>query len=278
MRRSIPFAFYSLGQAVVVPLALKAAINIFMSIVFFPKSVNSQFVERLVAVLGPIADACGDQVKLLQTSPLDTPSSAEDGSEPSKEAKDGFDFDFVTKKLTAAEGGLLPLSMASRLLTRENLIRHGQRRRSQGFGALDKVTHCASRWLGVLLQFHQGRHPLGTFPKNASSVSSSNACRHSRHEPSYLDRSFSRSIRVRPCAAAQPSLITTCQWSSGSGTASSSSSSSALPATFTPAFAGLDSAHSFRLSHTTCTPARRISYACSSIWHIDAPSRVSSAW
>ncbi|GAC98298.1 hypothetical protein PHSY_005891 [Pseudozyma hubeiensis SY62] len=120
-----PFAFYSLGQAVVVPLALKAAVNIFLSIVFFPKSVNSQFVERLVAVLNPIADACGDQVKLLQTSPLDTPS-ADDGEKPDQttppatgESKDGFDFEMVKNKLAAAEGGMMPMALASRLLTRE---------------------------------------------------------------------------------------------------------------------------------------------------------------
>ncbi len=117
-----PFAFYTLGQSVVVPLALKAAINILLSIVFFPKSVNSQFVERLVAVLNPIADACGDQVKLLQSSPLDTPSTDVNTEKPgqaSDETKDGFDFEFVKNKLAAAEGGMMPMAMASRLLTRE---------------------------------------------------------------------------------------------------------------------------------------------------------------
>ncbi|EST08587.2 Brefeldin A sensitivity protein-related, domain of unknown function DUF2421 [Kalmanozyma brasiliensis GHG001] len=121
-----PFAFYSLGQSVVVPLAVKAAINILLSAIFFPKSVNSQFVERLVAVLNPIADACGDQVKLLQTSPLDTPYTDPDSEKleqpapvAGKENKDGFDFEFVKKKLAAAEGGMMPMTMASRLLTRE---------------------------------------------------------------------------------------------------------------------------------------------------------------
>lgn len=111
-----PFPFYTLGQSVVVPLAVKAAINILLSIVFFPKSVNSQFVQRLVAVLNPIADACADQLKLLQTSPLDTPSSADKDGEASKK---GFNFELISNKLSAAEGGLMPLSMSSRLLTRE---------------------------------------------------------------------------------------------------------------------------------------------------------------
>ncbi|KAI3487818.1 hypothetical protein L1887_48193 [Cichorium endivia] len=96
-----PYAFYSLGQSVVVPLAVKAAVNIILSVIFFPKSVNSQFVERLIAVLDPIAAACGDQVKLLQTSPLDTAAPAD------KDAREGFDFDFVARKLAAAEGGLI---------------------------------------------------------------------------------------------------------------------------------------------------------------------------
>ncbi|CBQ69669.1 conserved hypothetical protein [Sporisorium reilianum SRZ2] len=111
-----PYAFYSLGQSVVVPLAAKAAVNIVLCLVFFPKSVNSQFVERLVAVLTPIADACGDQVKLLQTSPLDTPSTTTGEGET---AKEGFDFECVKNKLSAAEGGLVPMAMSSRLLTRE---------------------------------------------------------------------------------------------------------------------------------------------------------------
>lgn len=124
-----PFAFYSLGQSVVVPLAVKAAINMILSIVFFPKSVNSQFVERLVAVLVPIADACADQVKLLQTSPLDTPSTSADNAQngndqntrsaPQADKQDGFDFDMVKRKLAAAESGMMPMTMASRLLTRE---------------------------------------------------------------------------------------------------------------------------------------------------------------
>ncbi|SOV05536.1 uncharacterized protein UDID_07553 [Ustilago sp. UG-2017a] len=114
-----PFPFYTLGQSVVVPLAVKAAINTLISIVFFPKSVNSQFVERLVAVLNPIADACGDQVNLLHTSPLDTPSDSQDARKPGAANKEGFNFEFIANKLSAAEGGLMPLAMSSRLLTRE---------------------------------------------------------------------------------------------------------------------------------------------------------------
>ncbi|KAJ1018029.1 hypothetical protein NDA16_004898 [Ustilago loliicola] len=112
-----PFPFYMLGQSVVVPLTVKAAINIFLSILFFPKSVNSQFVERLVAVLNPIADACGDQLKLLHTSPLDTCSDPSPNDTTAE--NQGFNLDFITNKLSAAEGGLMPLAMSSRLLTRE---------------------------------------------------------------------------------------------------------------------------------------------------------------
>jgi hypothetical protein len=45
-----PYPFYLLGQAIVIPLALKAAICIAVSCLVFPKSVNSAFIERLVAV------------------------------------------------------------------------------------------------------------------------------------------------------------------------------------------------------------------------------------
>ena len=45
-----PYPIYILGQSVMVPLALKAAIAVAVSCTFFPKSVNSSFVERMLTV------------------------------------------------------------------------------------------------------------------------------------------------------------------------------------------------------------------------------------
>ncbi|PWY96951.1 hypothetical protein BCV70DRAFT_203294 [Testicularia cyperi] len=142
-----PYPFYSLGQSVVIPLAVKAAINVVVSCFFFPKSVNSQFAERLIAVLSPLAAAAGEQPKLLEISPLDSsvartahgtstkPATGSDSGSSNRaaakakacngshqhdeEEDDEFDFEQVKNKLTAAEGGLMPLNMSSRLLTRE---------------------------------------------------------------------------------------------------------------------------------------------------------------
>ncbi len=98
-----PFPFYMLGKAFVVPLAIKSAVTIFFSLVFFPKSTNSQFVERITAILRPITQAMVDQRELLKKSPLD----------------EEFDFQLVHNLLNKAEAGLAPLQMSSRLLKRE---------------------------------------------------------------------------------------------------------------------------------------------------------------
>ncbi|KAN0063991.1 hypothetical protein ACQY0O_003597 [Thecaphora frezii] len=98
-----PYPVYNFGQAIAVPLAVKFAVTVVVYSLFFPKSVNSQFVERLVAVLRPLQKAADGQVELFERSPLDSE----------------FDFELVRTLLNQAEGGLMPLSMSSRLLTRE---------------------------------------------------------------------------------------------------------------------------------------------------------------
>ncbi|EPQ28128.1 uncharacterized protein PFL1_06939 [Pseudozyma flocculosa PF-1] len=98
-----PYPVYTFGRSIAVPLAVKWAVTIVVYSVCFPKSVNSQFVDRLVAVLRPLQRAAADQVDLFERSPLDSE----------------FDFELVRTLLNQAEGGLMPLSMSSRLLTRE---------------------------------------------------------------------------------------------------------------------------------------------------------------
>ncbi|PWN49312.1 hypothetical protein IE53DRAFT_369881 [Violaceomyces palustris] len=98
-----PYTYYMLSTSIIIPLAVKAAVNIVISALFFPKSVNSQYCERLVAVLDPLAKANRAQIGLLKTSPLD----------------DDFDFNTVRSLVDQSEAGLMPLQMSSRLITRE---------------------------------------------------------------------------------------------------------------------------------------------------------------
>ncbi|UZJ51414.1 hypothetical protein CBS101457_000734 [Exobasidium rhododendri] len=99
-----PYPFYLLGQAVVVPLALKSAIAIAVSCFFFPKSVNSAFVERLLAVLKPMGDSSG---LLLEMMTKHSPTES------------GFKFDMMHNQIAEAEAGIVALRGSARLLTRE---------------------------------------------------------------------------------------------------------------------------------------------------------------
>lgn len=98
-----PYPFYVLGQAIVIPLALKAAISITVSCLFYPKSVNSNFVEKFISILEPLGSSASQMLDLLKSSPTDP----------------NFDFDMMHNQVMKAEAGLLPLRTSSKLLTRE---------------------------------------------------------------------------------------------------------------------------------------------------------------
>lgn len=98
-----PYPQYILGKTVLVPLAIKSGIVILVSMVFFPKSVNSAFVEKLVNVLRPLEDSSEQLRQELKKSPLDP----------------NFNFEFLKDKVLASEAGLLPLQGQARLLLRE---------------------------------------------------------------------------------------------------------------------------------------------------------------
>jgi hypothetical protein len=98
-----PYPNYQLGKAIVLPLAIKAGVVILMSCVFFPKSVNSAFVERLLGVLQPLSDASQSLKEEMRKSPLDPE----------------FDFELMRDKVAKAEAGLLPLLGQARLVMRE---------------------------------------------------------------------------------------------------------------------------------------------------------------
>ncbi|CAD6889139.1 unnamed protein product [Tilletia controversa] len=98
-----PYPLYSIGQAIAVPLAIKAGLAILLSAVFFPKSVNSLYVERLEQLLGHISAASRKQCELFKQDPL--------GKE--------YDFNAVRNLVKDAEAAVVPLQGASRLVQRE---------------------------------------------------------------------------------------------------------------------------------------------------------------
>ncbi|PWN37634.1 uncharacterized protein FA14DRAFT_118501 [Meira miltonrushii] len=98
-----PYPQYILGRTIMVPLAVKAGIVILVSLVFFPKSVNSAFVERLLNVLRPLEGSSEQLRQEMKNSALDPT----------------FNFELYKDKVLAAEAGLLPLQGQARLLLRE---------------------------------------------------------------------------------------------------------------------------------------------------------------
>ncbi|CAO1615116.1 unnamed protein product [Sympodiomycopsis kandeliae] len=98
-----PYPNYLIGTSVMIPLAMKSAVTIVVSVVFFPKSVNSVFVDRVLLVLKPISAALKSQNEQFKSSPLDP------------------EFDFMKTRTTIgqSERAVPLLTGASRLLSRE---------------------------------------------------------------------------------------------------------------------------------------------------------------
>lgn len=108
MASMTPYPQYISGQSVLIPLAVKAAVTIIIGILFFPKSNNSLFCERVITVLKPIKEALSVQLDILQQDPL----------------RPNFPFDAVQACIAKAETGMPLLQMSSRLLKREVTVGH----------------------------------------------------------------------------------------------------------------------------------------------------------
>lgn len=98
-----PYPNYLIGQSILKPMALKSAVTIVVGATFFPKSVNSLFVDRVVLVLKPLQQALRSQEEQFKSSPLDP------------------EFDFLkTRNIVGQSERAVPLvTGASRLLSRE---------------------------------------------------------------------------------------------------------------------------------------------------------------
>lgn len=98
-----PYAYYTLGQVIILPIVVKSAATLVVSFFFLPKSVNSLFVDRIVLVLRPLQTMLLSMVEQFKSSPLEA------------------DFDFLkTRNIVGQSERAVPLvAGASRLLSRE---------------------------------------------------------------------------------------------------------------------------------------------------------------
>ncbi|CAO1636348.1 unnamed protein product [Parajaminaea phylloscopi] len=98
-----PYPNYLLGKTILFPMAVKTGVTIIVSILCFPKSVNSLFVDRVVLVLDPLSEALRFQMEQFKSSPLSS------------------DFDFLKVRNTVgqAERAVPLVAAATRLLGRE---------------------------------------------------------------------------------------------------------------------------------------------------------------
>lgn len=98
-----PYPYYLLGRSILLPMAVKTAVTLIVSLICFPKSVNSLFVDRIVLILQPLSQAIRGQLEQFKSSPLDT------------------DFAFTqTRNIVGQAERAVPLvAAATRLLSRE---------------------------------------------------------------------------------------------------------------------------------------------------------------
>lgn len=98
-----PYPYYLLGSSILLPMVLKVGVTLIVSLICFPKSVNSLFVDRIVLVLHPLSAALRVQLEQFESSPLDP------------------NFNFLKVRNTVGQGErAVPLvSAATRLLSRE---------------------------------------------------------------------------------------------------------------------------------------------------------------
>ncbi|KAH7923390.1 hypothetical protein BV22DRAFT_1196761 [Leucogyrophana mollusca] len=95
-----PYAYYTIGKIVVIPLAFHSAIALILSAVVFPSSTSALFTSRLQSVIVPLAIAIQHHRTHLQM-----PINSAD-----------FSPSLITSSVDKAEAALAPLAAAARLL------------------------------------------------------------------------------------------------------------------------------------------------------------------
>ncbi|KAF7419671.1 hypothetical protein PC9H_002263 [Pleurotus ostreatus] len=131
-----PYPFYSIGQAIILPLAFHSGVALLCSILIFPVSISAQFTQNLTNVLRPLQTSLALHRSLLEGSsssppnlhPTDsnspvTPSSDSTSQTQSQSQPPSASTLTSTLKQTVSksESGLIPLAASARLL-RSDLI------------------------------------------------------------------------------------------------------------------------------------------------------------
>ncbi|KAH9974520.1 hypothetical protein BJV74DRAFT_782419 [Russula compacta] len=130
-----PYAYYKIGQSVVIPLACHSALVIVSSVLIFPTSVAAQHTIRLRAVIGPLGATFHQHLALLgipTTSPEFSPKD-------------------VRVSASKAESALGPLAASARLLRRD--ISWARFSGKDIDGMREKVQHLVMRAHGMNVYF-----------------------------------------------------------------------------------------------------------------------------
>ncbi|ESK92525.1 hypothetical protein Moror_4433 [Moniliophthora roreri MCA 2997] len=98
----IPFPYYQIGQAILLPLGFHSVIAVLSAILLFPQTVSAQFTARLQDVIGPLIKSIELHRELLKM-----PSSSPDFADTSES---------LLAVVKGAEAALTPVAIAGRLL------------------------------------------------------------------------------------------------------------------------------------------------------------------
>ncbi|KAF9499221.1 hypothetical protein BDN71DRAFT_1384411 [Pleurotus eryngii] len=117
-----PYPFYSIGEAIILPLAFHSGVALLCSILIFPVSISAQFTQNLTNVLRPLQTSLALHRSLLESS-SSSPPNPTDSNSPVTPSSDSASTLTSTLKQTVSksESGLIPLAASARLL-RSDLI------------------------------------------------------------------------------------------------------------------------------------------------------------
>ncbi|KAF4607640.1 hypothetical protein EYR38_001713 [Pleurotus pulmonarius] len=131
-----PYPFYSIGQAIILPLAFHSGVALLCSILIFPVSISAQFTQNLTNVLRPLQTSLALHRSLLETSsssqanlhPTDSNSPATPSSDSTSQTQSqprppsaSTLTSTLKQTVSSSESGLIPLAASARLL-RSDLI------------------------------------------------------------------------------------------------------------------------------------------------------------
>ncbi|KAH8827139.1 hypothetical protein DL96DRAFT_1669804 [Flagelloscypha sp. PMI_526] len=98
----VPYPYYAIGKAVVLPLAVHSAIALLCSILIFPASISALFTNRLEDVMNPLVSVLHKHTEILKTKPSGTEF---------RELAEALNGD-----LSKADAAMTPLASSARLL------------------------------------------------------------------------------------------------------------------------------------------------------------------